>query len=214
MKSSFSFLCLIVLLLGGCASGHYGGAGAALPLEQAQRLYNRSPHSPAAGLAYARALRTNGAPEKAQATLRPFAHEDGVAADLLIELAVIQQDLGQREEAEKYARLAAEKEPENHQAYYVLGVMLEKRENYEEAEEAYEKSLELAPSRAPYIVNRLALCQAALEKFAEASALLQEASKADPSNIEIERNLRITQALTQSYTHTAPKPDMKPDKAP
>ncbi len=191
-------------------SGEMAGAShESLPaVEQA---YKHSSDNPAVALRYARALRADGQINKAVIVLSPFARKDNAESDISSEFAAIHLEMGDYETAEKFARAAILKDATNYGAYQVLGIALDARGYYKQAEVAFRKGLDVWQGDPTPIMNNLALNLINQGLLDEASDILQKANAANPGRPEIERNLRIVLALKQSVPPgTKPTPAPKP----
>lgn len=111
----------------------------------------------------------------AQATAR---HPDDL--DLVYDLALMAEKLGQMDEMERLLRDVIARKPDYHHAYNALGYSLAERNvRLPEARQLILKALELAPGE-PYIVDSLGWVEFRLGNLEEALRLLEEAFKAKP----------------------------------
>lgn len=194
-----------------------------------EKLYNRNPKDEGLALRYASALRDSEYYNRALLVLAPFANDDNSAAAVKSEFASIQLALGNYPQAEQFAQKAIVQDEKNAQAYQALGIALDAQSMYPEAERAYRKSLDNWTGDPTPIINNLALNLASQEYLDEAIELLKKAQAVSPDRPEIERNLRIIQALLETKQMSsspresdrlkakaaagdAPKPDKKPSQ--
>lgn len=192
-----------------------------------EKLYNRNPKDEGLALRYASALRDAEYYNRALLVLAPFANDDKSSAEVKSEFASTQLALGNYPQAEQFAQKAILQNDKNAQAYQALGIALDAQNMYPEAERAYRKGLDNWTGDPTPIINNLALNLASQEYLEEAIELLEKAQAVSPDRPEIERNLRIINALwetkkmstspresdrlkAKAATSDAPKPDKKP----
>lgn len=186
-------------------------AAARESLSAAEQAYTHHSDNPAAALEYARALRADGQINKAVIVLSPFARKDDAESDISSEFAAIHLEMGDYETAEKFARAAILEDATNYGAYQELGIALDARGYYKQAEVAFRKGLDVWQGDPTTIMNNLALNLVNQGLLDEATEILQRAAAASPGRPEIERNLRIVLALKQSVPPgTKPTPAPKP----
>jgi Flp pilus assembly protein TadD len=169
-----------------------------------EKLYNRSPKDEGLALRYASALRDAEYYNRALLVLAPFAENDKSDSAVKSEYASIQLALGNYPQAEHYAQKAILQNEKNAQAYQALGIALDAQNMYPEAERAYRKGLDNWTGDPTPIINNLALNLASQDYLEEAVELLQKAKAVSPDRPEVERNLRIIQALldTKLMSHS------------
>lgn len=176
-----------------------------------EKVYKRNPKSEEAAVKYARALRSSGELQKSLLILEPFAARDNVSADVLAEFATLQLNLSEFNSAETFARKAIAKDANAYYAYQVLGISLDAQNKYEDAEQAFRQALEIWQGDPIPVMNNLALNLTNQERLAEALEIMEQAKKAAPDRIEVDRNLRIIRTLNESASgRPAPKPAGKP----
>lgn len=180
-----------------------------LSIGQAERAYNRNPTDESVALNYARLLRQQGTLNRASAILSSFG-EISENPEVFAELSHLYRVIGDNTLSQRYARRALQISPDNAQAQFALAQSFDAIDQFEKAEVAYEKARELFSYESIELLNKLALTKASLDKFHEAEELLRIAKSASPKDQEVLRNIRIIQALIQSYSATAPKPNTKP----
>ncbi len=210
----------IFLLLGACillsACGTTGGTergnASSLPpsLATLESTYNRNPKNLEAAINYARELRYAEYLNRAAIVLSPFARGEDPTGAAKVEFAAIQIALGNYTAAEDYAQKAIAQNNNNYEAYHYLGIALDSKNMYEQAEQAYREALEHWKGNPTVVMNDLALNLAAQDKVEESAELLEKAAALAPDDKEIERNLRIIHALLQTHTPLPPKPAEKP----
>jgi Flp pilus assembly protein TadD len=190
------------------ASGHKTNR---VSLSAAEREYKQKPEDAVAATNYAAALREASRLNQASIVLAPFANQkDGLPAAKR-EYAAILLAQGNYTSAEDYAKKAVLGDETDYEAYHYLGIALDAQGKHPEGERAFRKSLELWQGDDPTsVMNNLALNLTAQGFVEEAAEILEKAKAIAPEKIEIERNLRIVNALRQSQYYKAPKPKSKP----
>lgn len=183
------------------------------PLPLLEKMYMRNPGDVEMAMRYARSLRENEYLNRASIVLSPFAHKADSPSVVKTEFSAIQLALGHYEVAEEFAQQAILQDPENYQAYHYLGIALDAKSMHKEAERAFRKGLEFWQGDPTSIMNNLALNLASQGFLDEAEEILQRAEAVAPDRIEVERNLRIINALKQSHSYEPPKPVVKPSYA-
>ncbi len=197
------------------------GAGAAARGEKEgsalinEKVYKRNSDSPQSALQYAKSLRESDYLNRAALVLSPFANEENAAPGVKTEFAAIQLELGRYDTAEEYAQQAIVQDGTDYKAYHYLGIALDAKGQHEEAERAFRIGLDnWGQNEDPTpIMNNLALNLASQSYLDEAIEILEKALAVSPNRQEVERNLRIVQALKESggkAKHRTPKPDKKP----
>ena len=181
-----------------------------------ERSYKRDSGNMALATKYARALRTADRLTRAALVLSPFVNDGGDAdAAAHIEYAATMAAMGTYAEAETHARQAVLMEPENGQAYHILGIALDAQGHHPQAETAFRKGLELWQGDPGPVLNNLGLNLATQGFIDEALDTLRKAAEVSPNRQEIERNLRIVGALQVQPPKTGmklvPKPPRKPE---
>lgn len=181
-----------------------------------ERSYKRDSGNLTLATKYARALRMADRLTRAALVLAPFVKDgDEANAAAHIEYASAMAAMGTYGEAEARARQATVMEPENAQAYHILGIALDAMGRNEEAEAAFRKGLEFWQGNPGPILNNLGLNLATQGFIDEAIDTLRKAAALSPDRQEIERNLRIVSALQvqppKSGFRLVPKPARKPE---
>lgn len=196
-----------------------GSGNTAESLALLERSYKRDSGNMGLATRYAHALRLAGRETRATLVLAPFVGEDGKGdAAAHAEYAASMAAMGTYDQAETHARQAVTAEPQNAQAYHILGIALDAQGHHKEAEEAFRKALEFWQGDPGPVLNNLGLNLATQGFLDEAVDTLRKAAATSPNRTEIERNLRIVSALqTQppkaSGLKLAPLPARKPDHA-
>ncbi|MCF8496037.1 MAG: tetratricopeptide repeat protein [Alphaproteobacteria bacterium] len=180
-------------------------------LSSLENAYKRQSDDPLAATDYAAGLRREGRLEEAAALLKPFAESEDTPSVTKSEFSAIQLSLGNHKDAERYAQKAIRQDENNYEAYQNLGVALDAQGMHDKAERAFRKGLDIWQGDPTTIMNNLALNLTSQGYLEEAAEILLKAQALAPEKIEIERNLRIVNALQQSQSGTAPKPVKKPD---
>lgn len=177
-----------------------------------EKVYKRNPKSEENAVNYARALRNAGELQKSLLILEPFATRENISADVLAEFATLQLNLSEFANAETFARKAIAKDENAFYAYQVLGIALDAQNKYEDAETAFRQALDKWQGDPIPVMNNLALNLTNQERLDEALDIMEQAKKAAPNRVEVERNLRIIRTLNESASgRPAPKPAAKPE---
>lgn len=179
-----------------------------------ERLYKQDSNNPKIAVRYARALRENGRMTRAAMVLNPLIENPKTKTiDVITEYAAVQASMGNYEAAEKHARAAVLKDQNSAEAYHVLGIALDAQGFNKQAEVAFRKALDNWSGDPSPVLNNLGLNLAAQGFLDEAISTLRRAAALAPDKSEIERNLRIVQALqVQPGTNTAPYAQTKNDQ--
>ncbi len=187
-----------------------GETGNSLMIQE--KMYKRNSNDPQAALKYARALRESDYLNRAALVLAPFANQDDAAHDIKTEYAAVQLALGRYDSAEQYAQEAIVQNPADYKAYHFLGIALDAKGQHKEAERAFRKGLDNWDGDPTPIMNNLALNLAAQGFLNESTEILEKAAAVSPGRREVERNLRIVNALKESNPtyNPPPKPTKKP----
>lgn len=221
-----SLLVGTAILLSACQTTGTTGKGSADPVDAAferaaseaptdggvdslatiERLYKRDSLNPDLAVRYSRALRDNGRMTRAAMVLNPLIENPKTKTlGVVTEFAAVQASMGNYELAEKNARAAVLMDPNSAQAYHVLGIALDAQGFNKQAEVAFRKALDNWSGDPSPVLNNLGLNLAAQGFLDEAISTLRRAASLSPNKSEIERNLRIVQALqVQPGTATVP----------
>jgi tetratricopeptide (TPR) repeat protein len=112
--------------------------------------------------------------------LKEAAKQDGSWADPQYYLGMLHYDkMGQPKEAEGYFKQAIERDPENPQFYYKLGITQAEQGNFEDAVTSLKRCVELKPDFAKAWF-RLGMSQSSAKKYRDAVDSLMSSIKADP----------------------------------
>lgn len=163
------------------------------------------------------AYRRADQPDKALEFIKKVREENPMNKDILIELVNINLERGDNEAAQESLNEAIAADPENKQLHYVVGTVYDNLKQYDNAEKAYKKALEIDPDYfdAKYNLGALffnkgvemvqeansimddekykAKQEEAKQEFEKAVPILEEAHKMDPDD----RNTLL--ALKQLY---------------
>lgn len=182
-------------------------------LASIERLYKKDNLNPNLAVRYSRALRENGRMTRAAMVLNPLMEAPKTkTAAVITEYAAVQASMGNYEVAEKNARTAVLKDPNSAQAYHVLGISLDAQGFHKQAEVAFRKALDSWSGDPSPVLNNLGLNLAAQGFLDEAISTLRRAASLSPNKQEIERNLRIVQALQVQPGTAAPSSrDSRPE---
>lgn len=165
-------------------------------LASIERLYKQNSTDPAIAVRYSRALRDNGRMTRAAMVLNPLIENPKTKTlGVVTEYAAVQAAMGNYEAAEKHARAAVMMDPNSAQSYHVLGIALDAQGFHKQAEVAFRKALDNWSGDPSPVLNNLGLNLAAQGFLDEAISTLRRAAGLSPDKTEIERNLRIVQAL-------------------
>lgn len=107
--------------------------------------------------------------------------------------------------AEAYAKVI-EREPENHQAYFSLGLSYNKLNKDREAARAFRQAVKLNPEDSQY-QTELGKILIKLAEYREAIGPLERALELDPENVEIEELLSDAEAGRSRVDYVSPKRD-------
>lgn len=184
-------------------------------LASIERLYKQDSTNPDLAVRYARALRDNGRMTRAAMVLNPLIENQKTKTTAVItEYAAVQASMGNYEIAEKNARAAIMKDSNSAQAYHVLGIALDAQGFSKQAEVAFRKALDNWSGDPSPVLNNLGLNLAAQGFLDESISTLRRAAALSPNKLEIERNLRIVQALqVQPGTNTVPYSQTKAEQS-
>jgi len=218
--SKTTLLAALAVSLGACAAtknsvtGTLNSLGEALAYETTQESYDKSytasdlksieatykanNKDPQAAINYARVLREFDYLNRAAIILRPFAQDYESPASAKTEYAAVQLAMGNYEDAQAYAQIAIDQDPDNFDAYHYLGIALDTQGRHIESEEAFRNGLDRWQGDPTPIMNNLALNLASQGYFTESIALLEKAVQVSPDRIELMRNLRIINTLKES----------------
>jgi len=184
-------------------------------LDLLERSYKRDSDNMELATKYAHALRMAGRLTRATLVLSPFVNDsDDADTAAHTEYAAAMAAMGTYAQAEDHARRAVLRDPENGQAYHVLGISLDAQGHYKPAEVAFRKALDFWQGNPGPLLNNLGLNLATQGFLDEALDTLRKAAAVSPNRQEIERNLRIVTALQvpppQSGFYPVPRPKHKP----
>ena len=184
-------------------------------LQSIERLYKADSMNPQLAVRYSRALRDNGRMTRAAMVLNPLMENQKTKTiGVITEFAAVQAAMGNYEIAEKNARAAVMQDANSAQAYHILGIALDAQGFSKQAEVSFRKALDNWSGDPSPVLNNLGLNLAAQGFLDEAISTLRRAAALSPNKVEIERNLRIVQALqVQPGTNTVPYAQTKAEQA-
>ncbi|HEY8190827.1 MAG TPA: hypothetical protein VIG74_00275 [Alphaproteobacteria bacterium] len=196
------------------AAGKSGETSESLSLLESS--YKRNSDDITVATKYAHALRMADRLNRAAMVLSPFVTDtDDATSAAYTEYAATMAATGTYDEAEANARKAILKDPENGQAYHILGIALDAQGHHPQAEVAFRKALEHWEGDPGPVMNNLGLNLASQGFVDDALDTLRKAASLSPNRPEIERNLRIVSALQtqppKEGFRLVPKPPRKPD---
>ncbi len=164
-----------------------------------EKLYKRNPDDANIAIRYSRALRDANRLTRASIIIAPFAKNErkpNVAAKT--EYAAVQVALGNYEVAQEFASKAVVMDEGNYQAYHILGIALDAQGDHKQAENAFRKALNIWQGDPTPVLNNLGLNLASQGFLDEAAEVLRRALETSPNRAEVERNIRIVNALRES----------------
>jgi Flp pilus assembly protein TadD len=176
-------------------------------LASLEAAYKRNSDSADAAQKYAQGLRENNRLQRAAIVLEPFIQSGSTpTTGILSEYGAVQAAMSNYAEAEKYAHKALAMNPDNGQAYHVLGIALDAEGKHDKAEDAFRKALDHWKGDPSPVLNNLGLNLAAQGFLDEAVETLRKASADNPDSLEITRNLRIVKAMQAQSPQPKPVP--------
>lgn len=182
-------------------------------LKLLETVYKRNPKDPQAAMKFARGLREMNELTKAAIILEPFADDENAPSAVKLEYASIQLEAGRYEVAERIARDVVKQNPLSGFGYHILGIAQDAQGLYEDSEMSFREALKNWEGDPVPVMNNLAISLMLQEKLEEAHEILTQAKAADPSRMEIERNLRIVNALRETVAFS-PQPGRTGPSAP
>jgi Flp pilus assembly protein TadD len=159
--------------------------------------HKANPADPAAALAYAGALRANGAKREALAVLDKAAAARPSDRRLHLEQGLLALDIGEPARAEALLRQAHDPKAPDWRLHSALGAALASRGRQQEAQAQFAKALALAPDH-PSVLNNLALSYVLDGKGAEAERLLRRAQRTAGAP-QVRQNLALVLGLNGKY---------------
>lgn len=170
-----------------------------------EKIYARNNRDPAVAVDYVRALRQSNYMTQAAMVIAPFANSTDPnirTPQVMLEYANILIELGDYTRAEFVARELMYIVPEQGMPYHILGIALDARGAYEDAEMAFEKALDYWEGDPSVVLNNLGLNLAEQGYIDRALETLRKARAVAPQRKEIERNIRIVSALLNQPSGT------------
>ena len=191
-------------LLAGCAGAPNGGETtgslsalpAASPKDSAAAreywatAYAKNPHDEKAVISFARALKADGAKDKALSVLQQGAIYNSDSLPIAGEEGRLALDMGQRDLAEKLLTRANDPAHPDWRIVNALGTLEAQRSNRAGALGYFEKANALAPNQ-PNVLNNLALAYALGGDPAKAETLLRKAAASGGDVKKIRQNLAL-----------------------
>ena len=179
-----------------------------------QKLYDGNKNDPMVVINYAQLLRKTGHAQQAVNILAPMveAHERRARPEnksplLLNEYAAANIEVGNFEKAEELLNRVLEDTRATRfhaDAYNLLGVVLDAKNQHREAEESYRQALQDWKGDPTSVMNNLGLCLASQGRFDESLLMLRQALVQAPQKEEIARNIEMVANLRQSVVPAAP----------
>ena len=187
---------------------------AELTLDRLRKLYERTPENPYRIRRYAGALETNKHYQEAYTILAPLGDSEKARPEDFQTLATLASHNGQKATARNWLRKALAQDPSNFEARMKLAESYEQAEKMDKAKALYQEALThnklIKRSERKAVIDSYILNLIAQQQHNEALTYLITAKEEYPHNRDIEKHLRITRALMQSYGHSIPKPTAKP----
>ena len=193
---------------GSLSPGQQQGAepekGAAAPVDIAPLAAAHKANSadPVVALAYARALRANGAKAEALAVLDTAGKARPDDRRIALERGLLALELGETGKAETLLRRAHDPKAPDWRLHSALGATLASRGKQQEAQVQFAKALARAPDH-PAILNNLALSYALDGKAEEAEKLLRRVQRSTPKDAQdagkVQQNLALVLGLRGKY---------------
>lgn len=167
-----------------------------------------------ATIRYAHALRSQKKYKQAKDILLPLYNAENPYPVIQAEYASILLDMKAYKGAEKAVNKAINQEPNDPYAHNLLGNILSTQERHDEAEIAYRHALEHWSGNKVPVLNNLAVSLMGQGKFDDAAETLEQAKEIEPDSYDIERNLRIVNALRETeYEIKGKKEKLKAERA-
>jgi Flp pilus assembly protein TadD len=152
----------------------------------------------ASSIRYAHALRSQKKYKQAKDILLPHYNAENPSPVIQAQYAAILLDMKAYKGAEKAVNKAIAQDPTDPYAYNLLGNILSTQELHDKAERAYRTALDHWSGNKVPVLNNLALSLMGQGKFDDAAHTLEQAKEIDPDSYDIERNLRIVNALRET----------------
>ncbi len=172
-------------LMLGSLYGEFGRLPEAMEL--LQKAIELKAEDAAAGLVLARIYRETGRPDQAIKILEK-ANEVIEDTEVTYTLATLEEEAGNREQAQRLLNRAVECSPENFGAWMALASFRMNAGEFEKAELAYNQVLMQEPGNS-IAIGFLSVALSQLERTDEAESLLRETLKLDPDNPDLHYNL-------------------------
>jgi Flp pilus assembly protein TadD len=165
-------------------------AGAAAARDYWAGVFGKNPGDEKAAIAYARALKTEGAKDKAFSVLQQAAMYNSQSKAIASEEGRLALDLGQAALAEKLLTRANDPASPDWRILNALGAIEAQRGNKTAAKAYFEQAMRLAPND-PGVLNNMALAYALDGDPARAEGLLRKAAATGGDVTKIRQNLAI-----------------------
>ena len=165
-------------------------AGAAAAREYWQNAYTRNPNDEKAVIGFARALKAEGAKEKALSLLQQAAIYNSDSKAIASEEGRLALDMGQTDLAGKLLTRANDPQAPDWRVLNALGAIEAQRGNKAPAKDYFERAARLAP-REPSVLNNLALIYALDNDPAKAEEMLRRAAAAGGDVTKVRQNLAL-----------------------
>ena len=168
-------------------------------LASLEKAYKKNTSDATAAVKYSQGLREENRLSRAAIIIGPFAKDTrNPNAAAMSEYAAVLASLGSYAEAEKFAAKSIAMDDSDAQTHHVLGIALDAQGKHKPAEEKFRKSLDMWQGNPTPVLNNLGLNLAAQGFLDEAAEVLRRALETSPDRTEVERNLRIVDALRES----------------
>ena len=153
-------------------------------------LYERDRTDPAVVRDLARNMRYAGDPRNAAAFLTENLKTVGRKPELVLELAKAQLVASRLDDAHRALTEAQSLMPENWQLYSAWGVYHDRRGNFDQARDAYQRALGLSPNNFA-VLNNLALSLALAGRIDEGISTLRKLAESEKTTSQVRQNLAL-----------------------
>ena len=190
---------------------------AARALERLQSRYEQQTSNPKYAREYAYALSQNRQYDKSYEILVPLAESENFILEDFKTLSFIAAEIKDIKTAQDWLVKALEKDKTDYEARMTLARLYIRDANLEKANALYAEALTadnpLGYNKVQFkqTLNNAIMILIEEHKHEEALTHLLVAKEKYPEDKDVERNIRISRALMQSYGHSAPKPLEKPE---
>lgn len=194
---------MLAVTLAGCgvdhdATGSVGrastGGAAGASMAELSRRYDAGPSDPAAGLAYARALRDENRNAQAVAVLETVAIKHPYDRDVLAAYGKALNDVGRAKEAAAVLQRAHTPDRPDWTVLSAQGSASDQLGDHRAAQDYYAAALKIAPGN-PHVLSNLGLSYALDKQLPLAEQTLRGAAAAPGADMRVRQNLALVLAL-------------------